>query len=137
MPFSLPPRAWWRNPYRSYNAVQATSITLALVTIWEWPNLNIWPFWTALGAYLITFVTSVVIYARHMAISPVRTSYLVGTTALLLVLNSLASLDNALDMLAIMPVILIMLTSGMLYTLALGGLRLRRESRGYYATHKP
>ncbi len=121
--------------YRSYNAVQATSLILGGTIIDTWPNLNVWPFWTALAAYLLATVVSVALYTRHeTSDTPVRAGFMGAAIILLVLIASARRTDwwTWTGFSILLPLAATVLASGFLYTALLNFARLH-----IYPRHKP
>lgn len=119
-------RDFLTNDYRSYNLVQGASILLGWVVIHTWPNLNVWPFWSALAAYAAATLASVFLYARHKASdTPVRVGFMLAAMPFLLLLASALRSDwwTWTGFSLVLPLAAIILASGFLYNAILAFVR--------------
>lgn len=131
MPFSslkaLPAYKLW------YIPVQITSVLLGMVLVLQAPQIATGAFFLALAAHILCFAVSLGITARIMAETPVRTYMLVGSSLALAFFTWLVRLDWLSALHTFLPLLVITVASGMLYTYLLVLIRLHREKTGYYS----
>lgn len=116
-----------------YIPVQITSVLLGMVLVLQAPRIATTAFFVILAAHILCFAVSLVLTARIMAETPVRTSMLVGSSAALAIFTWKIRPDWLSALYTFLPLLVITVANGMLYTYLLMILRLHREKTGYYS----